>query len=295
MPRGKNYVNQGKGVSLQAPPTKKGSQMIVCQYGTGCNRPDCIYRHPYGKDGDKGRSSTNNTQSREPCMAYLAGLCTFSALGCRKCHPPPLECERLVAKYSQVKCRFGDSCMTKGCLYMHPCDEGYEDFGRKTNAREPTYLVSQDMAAGAFPPLGASAASAPAAASSSAVAGSWKPSPVGGNVQPAYSSPYCTSTQQQQEQEQQQQQQQYAYQHQPQMAQQYYGQGRSVPQYSMQQGYMYGQGYGQAGQYGGGQGPAPQNIHHLHQHQNSQCEAGFGPLAGSRGTDDDEFPPLSSS
>ena len=126
MPRGKNYVNQGKGVSLQAPTKKGGSQMIVCQYGTGCNRPDCIYRHPYGKDGDKGRSSaTNNShQSREPCMAYLAGLCTFSASGCRKRHPPPVECERLVARYSKVKCRFGESCLTKGCLYMHPGDDG---------------------------------------------------------------------------------------------------------------------------------------------------------------------------
>ena len=212
-------------------------------------------------------------------MAYLAGLCTFSASGCRKRHPPPVECERLVAKYSRVKCRFGDSCLTKGCLYMHPGDDGYEDAGRETNAREPTYLVSQDMAAGAFPPLGvtlgashvsaASAASVPAAASSSAVAGSWKPSPVGANVQHAYhSSSYGANTQQLQ----------YAYQHQPQMNHQY-GHGGSVQQYGTQQGYV--QGYGQAGQYGGGQEPAP------------QCETGCGPLAGNRGTNDDEFPPLS--
>mmetsp|Transcript_6924 Transcript_6924/g.16499 ORF Transcript_6924/g.16499 Transcript_6924/m.16499 type:complete len:288 (+) Transcript_6924:214-1077(+) len=287
MPRGKNYVNQGKGVSLQAPVKKGGSQMTVCQYGTGCNRSDCIYRHPYGKDSDKGRSSsTNNSrQSREPCMAFLAGLCTFSASGCRKRHPPPLECERLVAKYSKVKCRFGDSCLTKSCLYMHPGDDGYEDAGRETNAREPTYLVSQDMAAGAFPALGASHASVactPAAASSSAVAGSWKPSPVGGNVKHAYNpSSYGANAQQQQ----------YAYQYQPQMEYQY-GQGGSVQQYGMQQGYV--QGYGQAGQYGGGQEPDPRTSHHNHHLQNSeQCEAGCGPLAGNKGTDDDEFPPLS--
>ena len=288
--------------------------MIVCQYGTGCNRPDCIYEHPYGKDDGKGQSSANSSQSREPCMAYLAGMCTFSASGCRKRHPPPIECERYVAKYGKVKCRFADSCMTKGCLYMHPGDEGYDDVGFKTNAREPTYLVQEDMAAGAFPPLGASG-SGPGTASASA--GNWKPSPVGGNVQQgSHASSYGTNVHH--HHHQQQQQQQYAaYQ------QQYCGQGDSSQQYGMQSAYGQGYGYEGQGQMMGAVGAAhahahahasaqtfhqhhhlPQqqyaayhhHHHHHHHQQQQQCETGgCGPLAGSRRTDDNEFPPLSSS
>lgn len=266
MPRGKNYVNQGRGVSLQAS-TKGGGQMIVCQYGTGCNRPDCIYRHPYGRD----QSSANTSQSREPCMAHLAGLCTFSASGCRKRHPPPIECERLIAKYSQVKCRFGDSCRTKGCLYMHPGDDGYEDVGSKTNAREPTYLVQQDMAVGAFPALGAGGPGlVSSSATPAALTGNWKPSPIG--------------------------QQQYTYQD------RYSGQGISAQQYDASVQHAYGQGYGYAGQYGGqGQmlgaaGSTQASARTFdHQQQRSQCEAGCGPLAGNKATNDEEFPPLSSS
>ena len=160
MPRGKNYVNQGKGVSLQASSKSKARQMVVCQYGTACARPDCIYRHPYGKGGvasSAGGSAAK--QSREPCMAYLAGICTFSATGCRKRHPPPLECQRLIDKYSKVKCRFGDDCLTNGCLYMHPGDEEYDDGSSRTYAQEPTYLSPQDMHS-AFPPLGATAVAA---------------------------------------------------------------------------------------------------------------------------------------
>ena len=278
--------------------------MIVCQYGTGCNRPDCIYEHPYGKDDGKGRSSANSSQSREPCMAFLAGMCTFSAAGCRKRHPPPIECERLVAKYAKVKCRFGDSCKTKGCLYMHPGDEGYDDVGYKTNAREPTYLVQEDMAA-AFPPLGASGPGpgpgpgvASASASASASAGDWKPSPVGGNVhQGPQASSYGASVHQHQQ----------CTAYQP----QYYGQGNGIQQLGMQS--AYGQGYGYEGQgqmmmmgaseFGATHAHASaqtfQQHRHLQQQQNlqqQQCESGgCGPLAGSRRTDDDEFPPLSSS
>ena len=294
MPRGKNNVNQGRGVSLQASTKKGGQKMTVCQYGTGCNRPDCIYEHPYGKDDGKGRSFANVSQSREPCMAYLAGMCTFSASGCRKRHPPPIECERLCAKYSKVMCRFRESCMTKGCLYMHPGDEGYEDAGFKTNAREPTYLVQEDMAAGAFPPLGASGSGpgvASASASTSAAAGNWKPSPVGGNVQPGSHAPSSHGT------NVHQQQQYTAYQ------QQYYGQGDSSQQYGYGQGYGY-EGQGQMTMMGAAVGATSAQTFHQHRHlqqqqnsqqQQQQCESGCGPLAGSRRTDDDEFPPLSSS
>ena len=262
--------------------------MIICQYGTGCNRPDCIYDHPYGKDDGKGRSSANGSQSREPCMAYLAGMCTFSASGCRKRHPPPIECERFIAKYGKVKCRFGDSCMTKGCLYLHPGEEGYEDVGFKTNAREPTYLVQEDMAA--FPPLGASGPG-PGVASAAAGTGNWKPSPVGGNVQLGSHAPsYGANVHHQQ---------QYAA-YQP----QYYGQGDNSQQYGMQSAYVQGYGYeGQGQMMMGAVGASPAHAsaqtfhqHHHLQQQQQQCESGgCGPLAGSRRTNDDEFPPLSSS
>ena len=80
MPRGKNYVNQGKGMALQASTKRGGQKMIVCQYGTGCNRPDCIYEHPYGKDDGKGRSSANSSQSREPHAWPISRACARSPL-----------------------------------------------------------------------------------------------------------------------------------------------------------------------------------------------------------------------
>lgn len=199
MPRGKNYVNQGKGVTLQASDKSKGSQMVVCQYGTGCTRADCIYRHPYGKDdGRRGQrqaqEGSRGSQSREPCMAYLAGICTFSAAGCRKRHPPPVECQRLIDKYSKVKCRFGDGCLTKGCLYLHRDDEGYDGTytntggasSSMTNAQEPAYLSPQEIAT-AFPPLGATATTTDAADATSAFTSSGRASAASGGAPSAAS------------------------------------------------------------------------------------------------------------
>lgn len=117
MPRGKNYVNNHKGVSLAPPKGKKAERMVECQFGAGCTRPDCIYRHPSKKDG-------TFKQSQEPCMPFLAGECAFSAQGCRKRHPPKEEADRLIAKYKLTRCRFGSECRTNGCLYIHPGDEG---------------------------------------------------------------------------------------------------------------------------------------------------------------------------
>eukprot|EP00814_Leptocylindrus_danicus_P011803 CAMPEP_0116013174 /NCGR_PEP_ID=MMETSP0321-20121206/5572_1 /TAXON_ID=163516 /ORGANISM="Leptocylindrus danicus var. danicus, Strain B650" /LENGTH=210 /DNA_ID=CAMNT_0003482679 /DNA_START=18 /DNA_END=650 /DNA_ORIENTATION=+ len=118
MGRGSNYVNNNRGVALQAP-KKKGKKgeirMIACQYGTGCIRPGCIYSHPSTKSGTA-------VQSMEPCMAFLAGTCAFSAKGCKKRHPSKEEAQRLISKYQQTRCRFGDQCRTNGCLYLHPRD-----------------------------------------------------------------------------------------------------------------------------------------------------------------------------
>lgn len=120
MGRGKNYFNNNKGVALQGSKKGKASKMIACQYGAGCTRADCIYSHPHKSSTS---SSDKFVQSKEPCMAYLVGLCAFTAKGCRKRHPGPEESERLIIKYSSINCKFGDGCLTNGCLYKHPSDE----------------------------------------------------------------------------------------------------------------------------------------------------------------------------
>jgi RNA-binding, Nab2-type zinc finger len=114
MPRGKNYVNQNKGMYLQAGNRQKHQQPVSepCKYGAACNRNDCIYSH------EPVDQNSSNAEANAPCMAYLAGMCAFTK-GCRRRHPPDAECERLVAKYNGLPCRFGPECRTQGCLYNH--------------------------------------------------------------------------------------------------------------------------------------------------------------------------------
>mmetsp|Transcript_17625 Transcript_17625/g.36498 ORF Transcript_17625/g.36498 Transcript_17625/m.36498 type:complete len:248 (-) Transcript_17625:845-1588(-) len=131
MPRGKNYVNNNKGMSLQAG-NKKNSSMEPCFYGAGCTRKDCIYRH----DADVPDAKKTN----ETCLAFLAGTCSFGAQTCKKRHPPKHEADRLRAKYKCIRCRFGDECKTNGCLFTHPKD------GKKS---EPVAFLEHS----AFPPL----------------------------------------------------------------------------------------------------------------------------------------------
>jgi len=122
MPRGSNYINNNKGVTLQVSRKKKHAvKMIACSYGAACTRADCIYSHPNGK----GAESAYHHQSKEPCMSFLADMCAFTAKTCRKRHPPRAEAERLIAKYRRMPCRFRDECRTAGCLYLHPGDEAY--------------------------------------------------------------------------------------------------------------------------------------------------------------------------
>jgi len=139
MPRGKNYVNNNKGVCLVAN-SKARASMILCEYGLGCTRADCIYRHDYG-DAEDG---TSNSRKDEICLPFLAGTCTFREEGCRKRHPKKEEKERLIAKYKRTRCRFGDECYTEGCLYLHP---------REVKAEEPCFIDPM-MNFDAFPPLG---------------------------------------------------------------------------------------------------------------------------------------------
>lgn len=119
MGRGGNYFNNNRGVSLQS--SKKSPRMIACQYGAGCTRSDCIYSHPSENSSNNSKSSF--VQSNEPCMAFLAGSCAFTSKGCRKRHPSKEESQILIAKYSRTRCKFGDQCLTNGCLYLHPWDQ----------------------------------------------------------------------------------------------------------------------------------------------------------------------------
>ena len=116
MPRGKNYVNNNRGVFLQS---KKGAKVTEkCFYGAGCTRSDCIYQH------DRSDKASQQPKSTEPCMAYLAGICSFEAAACRKRHPrSQTECDDLISHYQRIPCRFGSECKTKGCLFKHPQDE----------------------------------------------------------------------------------------------------------------------------------------------------------------------------
>jgi len=131
MPRGKNYVNGNRGVTMLSSNKKKAPSMEQCFYGKGCTRKDCIYKHD--KPGPGGGEKSN-----EPCMPFLAGQCAFTAGGCRKRHPNKEETDRLVAKYKKTKCRFGKDCKTAGCLYIHPSDN------------------DRDLGGAAFPPLSGS-------------------------------------------------------------------------------------------------------------------------------------------
>jgi hypothetical protein len=131
MARGKNYVNNNRGVYLQAGPRGK-TNMKLCEYGLGCTRADCVYRHEEGGMHNGGRP--------EVCIPFLAGKCSFEAKGCRKVHPAKDEVARLLAKYKRTRCRFGDDCYTDSCLYLHPRDSRKED--------EPAFVEPHH-----FPPL----------------------------------------------------------------------------------------------------------------------------------------------
>jgi len=131
MPRGKNYVNNQRGVHLQPKVGDNGEPVMkMCEYGSGCQRPDCIYRH------DESRRSSN--AQNDVCIPFLAGKCTFEK-GCRKRHPSKDGIVRLLARYKKTRCRFGDECYTEGCLFLHPKE------GRQ---QEPSFIAPHH-----FPPL----------------------------------------------------------------------------------------------------------------------------------------------
>ena len=137
---------------MQASTKKKAPSMEQCFYGSGCTRENCFYRH----DGP----AASGEKSNEACMPFLAGMCTFTAGGCKKRHPPKEEKERLIAKYKQMKCRYGKHCKTTGCLYQHDNNNQAEN-------------GKQLAGPSAFPPLaGVNGVPRPMAPT-----GAWKPAP----------------------------------------------------------------------------------------------------------------------
>jgi hypothetical protein len=164
MPRGKNYVNNNNGVALQGS-VKSKSAMRLCEYGTGCNRPDCIYRHDNAED-----------KTEEVCLPYMAGKCSFAKDGCRKRHPKKEELERLLHKYKRTRCRFGDECYTESCLYLHP---------REMEPSEPYYVEPHDVA---FPPLNGAAAT-PDPTKALPPSSAWKKIVSPDNMQPSMQAP----------------------------------------------------------------------------------------------------------
>lgn len=125
-------MNNNKGMSLQSH-GRKAVSMEPCIYGPGCTRKDCIYRHDINVPDAK--------RTNEPCMAFLAGTCSFGTNTCKKRHPPKHEADRLRMKYKNIQCRHGNDCKTKSCLYAHPSDG-------KDNGEPAAFLNNS-----AFPPL----------------------------------------------------------------------------------------------------------------------------------------------
>jgi hypothetical protein len=182
MPRGKNYVNNNKGLTMQR--HKKETHMEKCFYGAGCTRPDCKYLHP----SPITASEQSTKKSNEPCMPYLAGLCTFTAQGCHKRHPPQDEVEKLIAKYRRLLCRFGESCKTSGCLYVHPGEEGADEL---LKLKQQALVVPAGLNSPGFPPLkvagqmnGSSMLQAARSSQSQQLPpnSAWKPSPPTGHA-----------------------------------------------------------------------------------------------------------------
>ena len=90
---------------------RRKQQMPLCDYGSGCTRRGCVYRHP-----DKKQEVY-----AEVCKPFLAGICQYGR-NCYNIHPGADEAESLRIKYASTTCRWGDDCRSEGCLYSHPSD-----------------------------------------------------------------------------------------------------------------------------------------------------------------------------
>ena len=97
------------------PKSSAGKQrMPMCDFGAGCTRKGCIYRHP---PKEKVAVST----SSEVCKPFLSGRCLYGS-GCQNRHPAEAEADALRRKYACIQCRWGDECRSEFCLFSHPSD-----------------------------------------------------------------------------------------------------------------------------------------------------------------------------
>mmetsp|Transcript_1853 Transcript_1853/g.2147 ORF Transcript_1853/g.2147 Transcript_1853/m.2147 type:complete len:274 (+) Transcript_1853:490-1311(+) len=96
---------------------EKQRQLPMCEYGAGCKRKDCIYRHP-SKDAQGGEVVVQNGDSNSVCIQFLSGECAFGSR-CRNRHVTGDEAERILSKYRNMRCRWGKDCNNKNCLYFH--------------------------------------------------------------------------------------------------------------------------------------------------------------------------------
>ena len=95
--------------------------MPMCTYGAGCQRKNCIYRHPPKVPREPV------VKSDEVCKPFLAGLCAFGGR-CHNRHPQREEADSLRRRYALTICQWGENCQSEGCLFRHPWDdEGWEE------------------------------------------------------------------------------------------------------------------------------------------------------------------------
>eukprot|EP00949_MAST-11_sp_MAST-11-sp1_P001871 g1871.t1 len=146
---------------------KAGQRMPECRYGAACTRGDCIYRHPKRNkkkkkkkknetkkvegDGNMGTAvaaaaAAGTDAEKRVCLAYVAGLCTFTQWTCRSRHPSDEECEEIRQKFARIPCRFGTGCRQRGCLYSHPSKESLSSSSKEF---VPSWLAQQQPISGA--------------------------------------------------------------------------------------------------------------------------------------------------
>ena len=93
----RSACKSGKQVHLQTSQKKKHSskaRMPLCQYGSGCTRKDCVYRHE--------TRGAEVKQTEKICMPFVSGICEFGK-GCYNRHPGAAEVAAIRGKYSSTR------------------------------------------------------------------------------------------------------------------------------------------------------------------------------------------------
>ena len=90
----------------------------MCDYGAGCTRKGCMYRHPPKPTAAAAAADKANA---EVCKPFLAGICSYGSR-CYNRHPATEEANELRRKFRKTACKWGDDCRSEGCLFSHPSD-----------------------------------------------------------------------------------------------------------------------------------------------------------------------------